>query len=264
MQARGFSAVALTSVATAARRVGAEWPSAAGAARVATPVSWPAPPAPAPTVAPAVVELVLGFPEPALVFDRRCVCVCLNDHAARGLGVNPDRVDGLGALALGLPTEVADVILSLTDPRAPPGRAERVIDCVRGTSVRRFRATPHVDTGELLVTWVDLPGPVEGARQLATLQEALRGLRERTQAEGLRRRDALTHLGAQLELTAAALGAVREELAAKGWGLPPGRAADEVLAEETERLREVLAELARLGREPELAPVEHEDAVIEL
>jgi PAS domain-containing protein len=234
------------------------------AARVATPFAPVTARPPAAASHAALASLVLDFPEPALVFDRRCQCVYLNDRAARALGVNPDLVADLGALALGLPDAIADAILALTDPRRPTQTREREVTQARGTGVRRYRVTPHPESGEVLVTWEDLVGPQEAARQLASLHEAIRAHRELALADGRRRREALVQLGAELEATAAALCAVTEELTEEGWGLPPGRSPGDVLTEESRRLTAVLARLTQLAAESPASVTVGTGSVVEL
>ena len=207
--------------------------------------------------------IVLGFPEPAVVFDRRRVCTCINESGARALGVNLRRVAGLGVVALGLPAPIDDAILGLTDPLPGTRVAEREILCSRGSGARRFHVTPHHQTGAVLVTWSDLSAEHETTRQLARLHEAVRALRDQTLADGRRRRGALARVRPELERAAKTLSGVAEELTAQGWDLPPSRPPDHALVEETRRLRAVLQHLAQLDRDEAAAQAEQAD-VIEL
>ena len=127
-----------------------------GAPRVATPIASVTMPPPA---APTTEAIIRDFPEPAIAFDHRGLCICVNERAAQELKVSGPRAVGLGVAALGLTPAMQAAMRYLLGPASPPGTLDREILCGHGSFIRRVRGTVRPATGDMLVTWTDLYPP---------------------------------------------------------------------------------------------------------
>jgi hypothetical protein len=130
----------------------------AGAPRVATPVIAALLITPARGTAAA---MVLDFPEPAIAFDRRGACICVNEKAAAALGLDRRSAVGSGVAALPLPRLVAAALRFLTGPAPEEEGFAREVTCDLGGVERHFVGTIRPDSGDVLVTWTDFdPLPI--------------------------------------------------------------------------------------------------------